>query len=50
VTYANINGIPALDYFGGFSDGYIYIAQLLAITLFLISMLIVVRRYLLKFS
>lgn len=50
VTYANINRIPTLDYFGGFRYGYDYLAQLLALALLFISILIIVKRYVLKFN
>ena len=49
-TYANINGIPAMDYFGGFNHGSFYTVYLVAIILTMITLLIIAKRHLLKYN
>lgn len=48
VTYANINGIPFLDYYGGLSNDTSYLVKLVCITLVLASFTILLKMASLK--
>ncbi len=48
ITYANINGIKFVDYFGGFQTEYTYILKLLILVCTLVSLVFFMRRNQLK--
>lgn len=45
LTYANINGIPFLDYFGAFSNDYIYLLSLSTLAILLLFITFLARKY-----
>ncbi len=45
MTYANINGIPFVDYFGGFEHPKFYLAQLVVLVLILVSASFLIRKH-----
>lgn len=45
ITYANINGIPFSDYFGGFEHGVYYVVQLALFSLVLGGLVVLIKRY-----
>jgi hypothetical protein len=44
ITYANINGIPFADYFGGFKHDKFYLLQLIVFTIILGAVGFLVRK------
>jgi hypothetical protein len=48
ITYANINGIPFVDYFGGFEHHKYYVAQLTFLVVFLVGASLLIRTNQLK--
>lgn len=44
ITYANINGISFVDYFGGINSGVIYLVKIILITITLIILAFLIRK------
>ncbi len=45
VTYANLNSIPFLDYFGALEHDYEYVLQLVLLTMLAMLSVLITRRY-----